>query len=519
MFKHKLKTLYCLILLAGIVIFAGSLQAQTKDGGGSGGSRPQKTVTSQSSGSRTSESAKRSEIISGTLKEIIIENEDSEDQSLYAVDTKNLGLVQVEFTKNDAENYRNAYVKLGGTFSAEGSFLVEDVISVQYKNIKNVFRPEVEKLDRAGEPIPTRPGVEGPLPTVGGYDVLIIPANFTNDTSQPISPTQIRDIIYNNSDSAQNYYLSNSKQRFWLKGIQRSDIDILNWVTLPHTNQNCSSNLQTTWTNSSKAMARAQGFEPDNYDSVMFLFNNIPNCSSNTASATVGNLGDVNDNNYIWMRATPSQIIPRIFNQGFIHELGHNIGLLHSNAIRNCQTQNLFPQGCDHFEYGDAFTLMGQAGDSLRHFNNFNLYQLGWLNPLAKVASVEQAGTYNLALRPPAFIDKGYHVVTFPLKNANGEATGQSAYLEFRRQISPFEFFTNDPMQNVTRGVSIRFAPTDISTLSPTYLLDFHEATWQLSDVAIEIGEIYQNSTYGFSIRTNSTSPQTGARFTLELTR
>lgn len=517
MFKHKLKILYCLILLVSVALFAGSLQAQTKDGGGGGGSRPQKTAPSQSSGSRNSESAKRSEIISGILKEIIVESEDSEGHSLYVVDTKNLGLVQVEFRKKNAEDYRNAHVKVKGAFSAEGNFIVDDVLSVQMENIKKVLRPEVEKLDRLGEPIPTRGEVTGPPPTAGPYNVLVIPINFTNDTSQPISPDQIRQILYYNTNSANSYYSSVSKQRFWLKGIQRADIDITNWQTVPHTNQNCNSNLQTNWTNSALAMARVAGFEPDNYGSVMFLFNNVPNCSGAVAFGTLGNLGDDNDNNYIWMRFTnPTS---EIFNRIFIHELGHNLGLHHSGAIKNCQTQNLFPQGCDYVEYGDSFTPMGSSIIQLQHFNNFNLYQLGWLNSLGKVASVEQAGTYNLTLRPPAFIDKGYHVITFPLKDANDNLTGQSAYLEFRRPSLPFENLSNIPNQNVTRGVSIRFAPTDTSEVSPTYLFDYHEATTPLTDPAIEIGEIYQNSTYGFTIRTNSTSPQTGAKFTLELTR
>ncbi len=116
--------------------------------------------------------------------------------------------------------------------------------------------------------------------------------------------------------------------------------------------------------------------------------------------------------------------------------------------------------------------MMGVSGDVLRHFNNFNLYQLGWLNTLAKVGFVEQAGTYNLTLRPPAFIDKGYHVVIIPLKNENGRDR-RKRLSRVSPQISPFEFFTNDPVQNVTRGVSLRFAPTDTSTISPTYLLDY----------------------------------------------
>lgn len=482
----------------------------------------EKSRISKENSKETDESIKPT-ILSGKLIEIITETElNSEkievDEIIYVIDTKDFGLVKVQLKDKEIRNYLNYYIEVKGYFETNGEFFIEDIISSKIDSPTPIVHYEVEVLNRAGHP--TKVETLGPPPTTDGHKILFILANFTNDTSQPVSVSQIRNTLYNNSNSSNAFYLFSSKQRFWLRGLQRPDFDIVNWVTLPRTNENCSQNYFSTWTTDAETIARSQGFEPLNYDSVALIFPKPQDCSLG-AFATIGQPGVTNDKNKVWIIYGPSIGIDTNFSSIFTHELGHNLGLLHSNVVKNCQPgSNIFPQGCDDFEYGDLFSPMGGTPPLSRNFNNFHLYQLGWLSNTGKVAVIPEQGTYNLTLMSPASTTKRYQLVTFPLKNSDGSLTGQSAYLEFRRQILPFENFIGGQFnRNANYGISLRFGSTDTLNPAKSYLFDSHEGTWWFDDAAIEVGETYQNQTYGFSIRTNSTNPILGAAFTLQLSR
>jgi len=84
----------------------------------------------------------------------------------------------------------------------------------------------------------------------------------------------------------------------------------------------------------------------------------------------------------------------------FVHEFGHNYGLLHANAWLN-ETGNgllghLNPDGSlvEHEEYGDIFDLMG-SGDINGHFSMPMKAYLNWIEP-ADVISVANSGVYRI---------------------------------------------------------------------------------------------------------------------------
>ncbi|HEV7702152.1 MAG TPA: hypothetical protein VGO63_01755 [Candidatus Paceibacterota bacterium] len=462
------------------------------------------------------------ENLKGTLREIILDSFERDPSKAgagiaYAIETPDLKSVSVEFSGTKAsEKFRNADIEVEGGWNRNGSFTVKKVISVVPQNIESVVRSEIETLDANGAP--TKSSLLGPEATTGAYTVLVIPVNFTDVTSQPVTVAQIRDVLYGSSSSINSQFKEMSQGRFYLTGIQRPDIDILDWVTLPHTSDNCPSNMLGTWANEARVLARAQGFEPNNYRSVVLIFpSNIPSCNGWGGQGAIGTLGSTIGSNNVWIQYEAGLDL-KFLRSMLMHEMGHNLGLMHSSLVKHCQESALIPQDCQSIEYGDHFSPMGNTVFFLRNYNNFHLEQLGWLGAGAKVTNLPQAGTYNLNLFSPSFI-KGSQVVSIPLKNSNGVPTGQSVYLEFRRQTPPFDMFTGDFFQNVTRGVSVRFAPSSLTAQTNTYLLDYTETTEPIDDAAIEVGQTYVNSTYGFSIRTNSINPGRGASITIQLTR
>jgi hypothetical protein len=103
------------------------------------------------------------------------------------------------------------------------------------------------------------------------------------------------------------------------------------------------------------------------------------------------------------------------------------------------------------------------------------------------------------------------------LKDPGGNFTGQSLFLEFRRQTPPFDIFPSVGLAH--RGLSIRLASENLSDGSNTYLFDFKPSTISGEDGMLLSGNTFTNSYHGVSISTLSVNPMFGARVRIELTR
>jgi Gametolysin peptidase M11 len=356
------------------------------------------------------------------------------------------------------------------------------------------------------------PEVTIPPPTFGARKILFILANFTNDQSQTMTHAQVRAGLFEDPDSVDKLFRAASSGRYGLTGIQNPNGDVVGWVTIPFTNQNCESLMFGQWSDAADNAARAAGFEPNNYNSVLYVFPPTPACSL----TYLGTLGDPGSQatQRSWYQAKTMGF--PFLSKAIAHEIGHNMGLHHSSAYR-CSGPNI-PADCQSTEYGDPACLMSAANDlSLQFPNNYHMLRLGWLEP-GKMRRLDTPGSYTVTLHSPASWSKGIKGVQIPLKDANGQLTGKSYFLEARRNM-PFDVMWSG-IRRFASGVGIRYAPDDLADrASRTYLIDTTPATPIFDDAPLAIGQTYSDTVRGITITTLRSNPVWGTRVRIELTR
>ncbi len=169
--------------------------------------------------------------------------------------------------------------------------------------------------------------------------------------------------------------------------------------------------------------------------------------------------------------------------QTTIHELGHNLGLLHAGSW-TCYSAGVRVQigdSCTAREYGDPFDAMGNI--AMRHNNGWNLAKLGILAP-ENIETVEAPGTYSLhsALHPTAEPT----VLRIPrVRTVDDDSIASWYYLEIRQTGGVFENVSDAS----TAGVSIR--ATDANSSPETLLLDANPATATFQDAPLAAGETF----------------------------
>lgn len=151
------------------------------------------------------------------------------------------------------------------------------------------------RLNGAGVIIPDeikileKPQDSSNIATSGSRRILVLLLNFTNDTSEPISTEQARSKIFTISKSTNAYFQQVSGGQLKIVGQQREDGDILGWLTLPFTNENCLNLLHTEWTAAADNLAALNGVNVNSYQSVVYAFRHAPGCANLFAGrATTG---------------------------------------------------------------------------------------------------------------------------------------------------------------------------------------------------------------------------------------
>lgn len=134
------------------------------------------------------------------------------------------------------------------------------------------------------------------------------------------------------------------------------------------------------WHSEAKNYLASQGHDLSGYDVIVFYFPRAINCPFAGQSA-INCVASASSSCDITMRFNNRQLLN--------HELGHAIGLMHSNAVMDQQTQVVS-------EYSDQSSMMG-GGNFMRQLNAPFLDQLGLLDVYpGSVINITEPGTYTL---------------------------------------------------------------------------------------------------------------------------
>lgn len=305
--------------------------------------------------------------------------------------------------------------------------------------------------------------------TVGDQRTLVLLVNFQDNPQQPWTVDQVQDMIYG---KVNDFVKENSFGQTWLSG------DVHGYYTLP-INSSCDYKGFESYIT---AAAEADGIDTSSYLRKVYIYPKVENCGWSGMGTVGGN---------------PSRAwINGAFRLNTIgHELGHNFGLHHAQALE-CGS-NTVGGTCYNYSYGDTLDIMGTSNG---HFNAFNKEQLGWIKPLEQeVITVTNSGTYSLEPyeTAPAGVAKGLRI-----KRGTDEASGQPLwyYIEYRQPIG-FDSFL-EGQTGITDGIVFHAVTGD--DLSSVQLLDMtpNSVNSDLIDAALVAGNTFEDIEAGITITT-----------------
>lgn len=296
----------------------------------------------------------------------------------------------------------------------------------------------------------------------GTHQLLVAEINFAINPIVRFSSAQLYDTLFN---TAHQYFLESSYQQFGLTG------HALEPITVDVDVSTCDTYAIS---NAADAVIRQRGYEPTNYDHVMYVIPTHPNCTWSGKANVQGPLS--------WIKRFESDVVH--------HELGHNLGLYHAHS-KDCDTQVTADSGCVVGDYGDFISGMGNARET-NHFNAFQKEQLGWMND--KVATITQST--EVVLSPLEINDSNTKVAKI-FKQTKASGQNEWYYLEYRQAIG-FNAHLADSYPQFLTGVRLREgtdnAPND------SYLLDTTPETLSWTDITLQPGQTYHDPANDVSI-------------------
>jgi hypothetical protein len=272
---------------------------------------------------------------------------------------------------------------------------------------------------------------------------LIININFSDAPTEPWTIDLAGERFANITD----WYLESSYGQMTIVS------DVLGWLTIAASSTSCAT---TTFRTQAEEAARAVGYEPNSYDHVVITFPRVASCGWAGLAQVPGR--------YVWLNNTISR-------SAATHELGHNLGLLHSHS-RRCSDDPLTGT-CSAMEYGDIFDVMGSG--AAEYHASFRTY-LGWI-PSSDVLSISaQDGDTTAVLRSP---ETPYGTRVLRVQRGAGD----DFFVEAREAIGFDSVLTQYPA--VLNGVTVYIGPSFRSQS----LVDIGYTTVTRTDAPLQFGD------------------------------
>ena len=309
----------------------------------------------------------------------------------------------------------------------------------------------------------------------GAHELLVVLLNFASGPQEPWTQEEVRGAIFTGSGSANAYFREESWDQISLTGRARADGDVTGWYTVA---VNPGGGCQiSSWSYAADALARADGFEPHDYDHVMYVFPGHPDCWFAGAATVGGGLS--------WINGTLSTSVTA-------HELGHNMYLHHAGSL-TCTGEDGLPvtlsDSCTLAEYGDRFDVMGAYG--ARHSHGWHLDKLGVLAD-ENIRTITQSGVYTVRT---AFAPTSEPTT---LRIPRGGGAGDAYELEIRSPGGVFEAVAATDF--TVTGVSLRLNP-DPSSIAISQLLDGNPRSNQFFRAApLQPGTTFDDGTTSISV-------------------
>ncbi len=319
---------------------------------------------------------------------------------------------------------------------------------------------------------------------IGAKRVAVILFNFSDDTSQPFTPTSVAQTYFATGAadrSVANYYDEVSWGQIRLTG------QAFGWLTISASSKaGCDPG---TWAAQADAAATAQGLDLAAFDYKTYVYPGVPSCGWGGLAQMPGNEN--------WINGTPDVGL-------MAHELGHNFGLNHATSAR-CTLPNgdavAFSQTCSTVEYGDPYVVMGSAG-AAQHISDWHLGLLGLTSDIQVVST---DGTYSLS--PVELLSGSPHALRIP--------RGDGTYfdLEYRQPYGLFDAF--QPNSPAVTGVMVRYVGA-YSVGNKPELIDSTPETPTLADAPVGVGRVFADPTTGIRVTTVSAGPS-GAQVQIQV--
>jgi chitodextrinase len=332
---------------------------------------------------------------------------------------------------------------------------------------------------QVGETLTAGPGdddtqvLAAAAPVSGTRKLAVLLVKFSAGAAEPWTPSQARATTFTNANGIASYFAEESYGLLSLTG------DVFGWYTISIDTSTCN---YLDIGSKARAAATAAGVNLGAYNHIQYAFPKLNACAWSGLAQVPGR--DSWINNSLTLRISG-------------HELSHNFGVHHASTL-TCSESGAHvalsanPGNCSMFEYGDPFSIMGNA--ATRHTHNQQLASLGWITG-SGLLTITTNGTYTIgaAEDPGALAPRAVRI---------SRGGGEWFYLELRQPYG--QYFDNfGPVDPAVLGVSIRLAG-DWTAVIQSKLIDTRPATATFDDAPLGIGQTFVDPLSGISITTIS---------------